>query len=333
MKILLGHTFEDIISLENLLWAWQEFECGKKNKSDVHTFRMHLFEQIKRLHEELSSRTYTHGGYIRFRINDPKPRAIHKAQVRDRVVHHALHRIVYPFFDAKFIDDSFSTRVGKGTHGAMDRFSLYARKVSRNHTRTCYVLKCDIRKFFASIDHEILYSILRQYIPDQGMLWLFTRIIDSFQSSSGKGLPLGNLTSQLFANIYMNGFDQFMKHGLRVKYYIRYADDFVMLSHERSVFEKTIPLVETFLSERLKLGLHPDKVSIRTIASGVDYLGWVHFSDHRIPRGTTKRRALKVLNSNPSEATFQSYLGLFSHGNTWKLQRNMRNNRWFSGNS
>ncbi|MDP2656112.1 MAG: reverse transcriptase domain-containing protein [bacterium] len=328
MKILLGHTFEDIISHDNLIEAWLEFECGKRNKWDVRAFRDHLFENINALHEELLSGEYMHGAYTRFYINDPKSREIHKAQVRDRVVHHALHRILYPFFETKFIADSFSARVGKGTHSAMDRFTSYSCKVSRNNTRTCYVLKCDIRKFFASIDHAVLYCILEDYIPDRKILWLLSRIIGSFKSSSDKGLPLGNLTSQLFANIYMNLFDQYIKHDMRVPHYIRYADDFVLLSQDRSILERTIDPIQDFLSDKLKLSLHPNKVSIRTIASGVDYLGWVHFADHHVLRATTRRRMFKKLSHDSNEATLQSYLGLLSHGNTHKIRTSILNDHW-----
>ncbi|HCY18108.1 TPA: hypothetical protein DHT42_02855 [Candidatus Nomurabacteria bacterium] len=134
-------------------------------------------------------------------------------------------------------------------------------------------------------------------------------------------MPLGNLTSQLLVNVYMNEFDQFVKHKLRVKYYIRYADDFVVLSDSKNYLENLLPKINDFLNESLKLSLHPDKVFIKTIASGVDFLGWVHFPKHRVLRTTTKRRMLKKLKDNPKNETLQSYLGLLKHGNAYKLSK------------
>lgn len=313
--------FEDIISVENLLVAWNEFLKGKRNKSDVQEFGLSLFDNILLLHEELASGQYMHGPYYRFTIADPKPRIIHKAEVRDRLVHHAIHRMLYPFFEKTFISDSFSCRKEKGTHRAMNRFRSFGYKISKNHTKTCWVLKCDIKKFFDSIDHEILLGILRSYTPDKATMLLLGNIISSFSVIPGKGLPLGNLTSQLFANVYMNQFDQFMKHTLKAKYYIRYADDFTVLSDQIAPLELLIPKIDGFLKTRLKLSLHPNKVSISTFASGVDFLGWVHFPDHRVLRTATKRRMMRRLREHPTGETKRSYLGLLSHGNTTKIKK------------
>jgi retron-type reverse transcriptase len=176
------------------------------------------------------------------------------------------------------------------------------------------VLKCDIRKFFASIDHQILTAILKQKIQDKDILNLLENIIKSFSP----GLPLGNLTSQLLVNIYMNEFDQWVKHKLKAKYYIRYADDFVFLSEEGSYLEDDVrQKVEDFLTHHLKLSLHPDKVFIKTFASGVDFLGWVHFPYHKVIRSVTKRRILRKAN----EKNVTSYVGLLRHGNAYRLSR------------
>ena len=279
-------------------------------------------DNICDLHAHLSSRTYRHGAYHAFNISDPKPRNIHKATVRDRLLHHLLHTELYRYFDQKFIYDSYSCRVGKGTHKAMDRFTDFGRIVSRNGTRTCWVLKCDIRKFFANIDHRVLKDILANHISDLDLIGLLGHIIDSFMTP-GKpdvGLPLGNLTSQLLVNIYMNEFDHFMKRTLKVKRYIRYADDFVILHEDKTYLEELLPLIADFLATRLKLSLHPNKVFIKTLASGVDFLGWVHFPTHRVLRTATKRRMF----ANPGivaadEAVLNSYKGLLSHGNAQKL--------------
>lgn len=294
---------------------------GKKNKADVQEFSFCLMDNILALNAELSNHTYRHGGYQAFNISDPKPRNIHKATVRDRLLHHAIYRKLYPFFDRTFISDSFSCRLHKGTHKALNRFHYFTHKVSRNNTRTCWVLKCDIRKFFANIDHGTLRNILKSYIPDNDILWLLDEIMESFHSfAPGIGLPLGNLTSQLLVNIYMNEFDQFMKHKLKASYYIRYADDFVILSPDKQRLEELIPQIALFLKERLKLALHPDKTFIKTLASGVDFLGWAHFSDHRVLRTATKRRMLTRMLEHPTEETVASYLGLLKHGNAHNVQ-------------
>lgn len=326
MRIQLSHTFKEIISLDNLLTAWQEFVRGKRNKADVQLFGRHLAERLTVLHEDLAGKAYRHGGYYAFSITDPKPRSIHKAKVVDRVLHHAVYRLLYPFFDNAFIYDSYSCRRERGTHKAMEQFKRFSSKVSLNHTRTCWVLKCDIKKFFASVDQTILLGILATYIRDPDILWLLQEIISSFHSTQpGKGLPLGNLTSQLLVNVYMHEFDYYVKHNLKGRHYIRYADDFVLVSADKTWLEAQIPKIETFLREVLCLSLHPDKVYIRSLASGVDFLGWVHFPDHRVLRPATARRMRKRIRANPTPESVQSYLGLLKHGNTTRLTKTVLN--------
>ena len=334
-------NFKKIISIENLLLAWKEFLRGKRNKKDVQEFQLRLMDNILSLHNDLKNKTYKHGGYIAFNISDPKPRNIHKANVRDRLLHHAIYRILYSYFDSKFIHDSYSCRINKGTHKAMNRFRDFFRKVSKNNTKTCWVLKCDIRKFFANIDHAILKNILSKSLFDTDIFWLISQVIDSFYTQLNVrssaiaenitnpiyaiadickvGLPLGNLTSQLLVNIYMNEFDQFVKRELKVKYYIRYADDFVILSDDKNHLEDLLPKISSFLEKELELQLHPNKVFIKTIASGVDFLGWVHFPKHRVLRNTTKRRMLKSLKNNQKVEMIQSYLGMLKHGDAHRL--------------
>lgn len=320
-NIKLIHTYGDIISLENLLEAWKEFVRGKRHRKDVQEFESRLMDNILTLHMELTIKSYRHSKYESFKISDPKPRDIHKASVRDRLLHHALCRILYPFFDKTFIVDSYSCRVGKGTHRANNRFRECAYHVSKNNTKTCWVLKCDIRKFFASIDQEILLQIFQKRISDPDIVWLASEIVGSFRPTGfGIGLPLGNLTSQLFVNIYMNEFDQFVKHRLAVKQYIRYADDFVVFSRDRSWLEDILLQMKYFLLRNLKLQMHPDKVFIKTLASGVDFLGWTHFSDHRVLRTATKRRMFRNIEAKGNKKeVVQSYLGLLKYGNAWRL--------------
>ncbi len=340
-RVQFTHSYEDIISVENLLAAWKEFVRGKRGKKDVQEFQYKLMDNILGLHRDLREGTYKHGGYKAFKISDPKPRDIHKATVRDRLLHHALYRILYPFFDRIWITDSYSCRKEKGTHRAMNRFRACAYQVSKNHTRTAGVLKCDIRKFFASIDHSILLRIITTYIPDKRVVSLITEVVGSFRSLAttsspnqysyrtsiakyrniDKGLPLGNLTSQLLVNVYMNEFDQFMKHRLKAKYYIRYADDFVVLSDSKTYLRELLTHIEHFLRLRLNLNLHPQKVSIASLASGVDFLGWVHFPDHRVLRTSAKRRMVRrVVGLEKDSPTVQSYVGMLGWGNTGKLK-------------
>lgn len=323
-------SYDDIISYENLLAAWQEFLNGKKKRKDVAEFSARFADNMSRLHNDLVARTYCHGNYHPFKINDPKPRDIHKATVRDRLVHHAIYRTLYPYFDGKFVYDSYSCRRGKGTHRAIDRFRDFGRIVSKNNTRTCWILKCDIRKFFASIDHAALKSILARHILDRGVIGLFSEIIDSFHTHGkpGIGLPLGNLTSQLLVNIYMNKFDHYAKRVLKAKYYIRYADDFVVLSEDKGFLKSLIPCMAEFFRLRLNLEFHPKKVFIKTLSSGVDFLGWVNFPKHRVLRTATKWRMLrnleKEIDSINHPAIMASYLGLLKHGNAHTLVQKVR---------
>lgn len=320
------HSYNDIISLENLLAAWKEFLNGKRRRKDLQDFELRLMQHILLLHQDLFAKSYKHSAYEAFNISDPKPRQIHKASVRDRLLHHAIYRVLYPFFDKTFIADSFSCRKGKGMHKAIDRFKIFVRKASHNHTKTVWVLKCDIRKFFASVDQSVLIEIIKGYISDKDIVGLISEIIGSFHSTGkGVGLPLGNLTSQLLVNIYMNEFDQFMKHKLKAKFYIRYADDFVIISTDRVWLENLIAPIRTFLKDVLKLEIHPKKISIITLASGVDYLGWVHFPDHQVLRTSTKKRMMRgIIEKMGKTETVQSYLGLLSNGNTWKLQQKIK---------
>jgi RNA-directed DNA polymerase len=324
MKIKLKEKLQTVASLHNLLSAWEEFLPGKRAKPDVQEFGAHLMDNIIRLHEDIVNHTYRHGGYQAFKISDPKPRDIHKAGVRDRLLHHAIYRVLYPFFDRTFIADSYSCRIGKGTHKALDRFRSFGQRAGRNNTRTVWVLKCDIKKFFASIDHATLIEILKSRIDDPAITGLLREVIESFSSiASGIGLPLGNLTSQLLVNIYMNEFDQFVKHELRAEYYIRYADDFVIFSSNRAWLAIILPEIRNFLVNRLRLTLHPRKVSIGTLAAGVDFLGWVHFPDRRVLRTATKRRMLKRIMTHPTPETIASYRGMLSHGNAARLARRL----------
>jgi len=220
-------NYSQLISIENIFQAWEEFKKGKRNKYDVQVFERNLEDNLFDLHLELKSKTYRHGSYQDFYVNDPKRRHIHKAEVADRIVHHLLYKYLYGLFDDTFIFDSYSCRLEKGTHKAVTRLEKFARIVSKNYTQDCWALKCDIKKFFASVDHEILKKLISEKVKDSEILRLVNQVIESFQSTRAqpmlglnpdKGIPLGNVSSQIFANIYLNELDQFIKHKLKAEY-------------------------------------------------------------------------------------------------------------------
>jgi len=324
------------VSISNLLAAWNEFKRGKRKKKDIALFELHLEDNLFALHKMLVSHTYIHDPYDAFYVYDPKRRHIHKASVRDRVLHQAIFRVLYPIFDPHFIYDSYSSRNYKGTHAGVSRLNDACRKVSKNWKKTAYVLKCDIRKFFDSIDHHVLRNLIVQKVNDPETLWLADSIFASFEKEKGKGLSLGNVTSQLFANVYMNEFDQFAKHVLKAHYYFRYCDDFVIVHSDRKFLEHAIVKIRAFLKEILLLDLHPYKVEIRKITQGVDFLGYVVLPHTQVVRTKTKNRILRKLksaqndfkNKRIAQQTFQSkvdsYLGVIVHAQNKEVERKIR---------
>ncbi len=320
-----------LISIENIFQAWNEFKKGKKGKKDVQNFEINLEDNLFNLYLRLKNKNYQHGKYISFYVNDPKRRHIHKTCVADRVVHHLLYKYLYELFDKTFICDSYSCRLEKGTHRAVKRLSMFIRKVSKNYTGYCWALKCDVKKFFATVDQEILLNLLKKKIEDTNILWLLGKVIESFDSELGKdkGVPLGNLTSQIFANIYMNELDQFIKHKLKIKYYLRYADDFVILSDDRNYFRGLTIRISNFLESSLKLALHENKVIIGKYTRGIDFLGYVVLPYAILPRTRTKKRMFRKLKEKVNLSNFdqslQSYLGYLSHANSHELTEEVKN--------
>jgi retron-type reverse transcriptase len=311
-----GLTYEKICSLENLFFAWTKFRKGKRSRLDVMGYERHLEDNLFALREELLAGTYQHQSHQPFTIYDPKRRQIHKASVKDRVVHQAIVSVIEPLFDPRFIHDSYSCRIGKGTHAAVDRLGSFLRQASHNNTRTIYALKCDVRKFFASVDHRVLLGLLSRRISDQRTIELLERIIGSFSSAHGRGIPLGNLTSQLFANIYLHELDLFMKQSLWEKHYVRYCDDFVTLSTSKKHLRAVAQMVSEFLGSRLRLELHPRKIFLRTWSQGIDFLGYVLLPLATILRTKTTKRMLKKAN----QGNANSYLGVCRHADAFELE-------------
>lgn len=328
-------TYQDIITIENLFQAWYEFRKGKRKKVDVQLFERNLEDNLFELQKNLQNKTYRHGIYQEFYVNDPKRRHIHKAGVCDRVVHHLLYKYLYELFDKTFIYDSYSCRIDKGTHRGVKRLKYFARKVSKNYTKPCWALKFDVKKFFASIEHKILLHLLARKVEDPNIIWLIKEVVDSFHSDKGAGygIPLGNLTSQVFANVYMNELDQFIKDQLKVKYYLRYADDFVILSRNKMLLESCVIPIEEFLKANLNLELHPSKIIFRKLSWGIDFLGYITLPYYRLPRTNTKKRVFKKLKQKIDSPNFSqstlSYLGYLSHANSYALIQDLKNKIWF----
>jgi len=326
------NLFSKIISLENFYSAWREFRRGKGSRPDVQEFDFYLEDNLFRLARELEQKSYSHSNYAAFNINDPKPRRIHKASVRDRVVHQALFRQIQLLFDRTFIFDSYSCRTGKGTHRAVCRLEQFLRKATSNYHRNTFVLQCDIQKFFYNIDHNILFNLISKKVKDKEAIWLIQKVIKSFQTEKDKGLPLGNVTSQLFANVYLNELDQFAKHNLKARYYIRYCDDFLIINNNISILSGIVIEINNFLNSKLDLDLHPKKIIIKKLSQGVDFLDYINLPHYRVLRTRTKNRMLKriktardnleteLIDQKKFKRILDSYFGLLSHcyGNNLK---------------
>lgn len=284
------NLFNRVISFTNLLTAAKKAAKGKSEQYNVMLFFAKLEENLYRLQGELDNQSYIPGKYHTFHIYDPKTRLISAAPFRDRVVHHALMNIIGPLLERSFIFDSYANRVGKGTHKAINRFQFYLKRYS-------YLLKCDIKSYFPSIDHAILKALTRKRIGCKKTLWLVDTIIDGSNKQQPvvdyfpgdtlftnlerrKGLPLGNLTSQLFANYYLNPFDHFVKETLQCSAYVRYVDDFVLFADSKLLLREWQWRIESFL-QSYRLKLQPKRCFIFPAKIGIRFLGQVVFPTHR----------------------------------------------------
>ena len=313
--------FEQLITFENIFRAWELFKTGKRKRQDVIHFESSLEDNLFQLRDDLVSGRYRHNPYAPFTIHDPKQRTIHKAVVKDRVVHQAVINVIESLFEGKFIFDSYSCRINKGTHAAVARLRSFLRSATRNGTATVYAVKCDVKKFFASVDHAVLIRLLCGQITDQKMIALLRMIVESFSVTPGIGLPLGNLTSQLFANVYLHELDWHIKQRMRVRHYLRYCDDFVMLAPSMQEAVRLVEQADDFLRNTLNMQLHPNKIRIRTWRQGVDFLGYVLLPNAIILRPQTAKRAVRCI--TPENAS--SYLGLCTHTNAYELSCLLRN--------
>ena len=261
--------YNQIIPFNNLYLASQKAFRGKKDKERVSLFYFHLETELLKLERELKNETYQLSPYRLFTIYEPKERQICAADFRDRVVHHAICNVMEPIWDKTLISDTYACRKNKGTHRAIHRVQEFSKRYP-------YFFKCDIRKYFDSIDHGVLHQILRKKIKDPQLLNLLDQIIETPVSPllpSGKGLPIGNLTSQYFANLYLGELDQCMKSGFSLKVYVRYMDDIICFGYTKSELDERKEQIETFLKERLFLKLKDKMTLIAPVSEGIPYLG------------------------------------------------------------
>lgn len=336
--------YQQLCSWDNLLLAYHKASQDKRGQPPAATFEYRLEDNLLQLQRELLDKTYRPGRYTSFYVHDPKRRLISAAPFRDRVVHHALCNLIEPIFERSFIADSYANRVGKGTHRALDRAQQCARRYR-------YVLPCDIRQFFPSIDHAILREILARKIENADVLWLVDRILasgvgvlseeytmvyfpgdDLFAVHRPRGLPIGNLTSQFWANCYLNPFDHFVKRELGCLGYLRYVDDLLLFADDkRTLGQWRAALIERLA--QLRLTLHAEAAQARPVTEGIPFLGFTVFPTHRRlkrRKGVAFQRRFKrllhdyatgMVSFEQVTASVQGWVNHVRYGDTWGLRR------------
>ncbi len=277
---------------------------------------MHLEDNIFSLYKELESATYQHSSYTYFQIFDNKKRDIYKAFVRDRIVHQVIYECLLSRFESVFISDSYASRENKGQYKAIDTFRYFV-KLARNQHKECYVLKCDVRKYFDNVDHGVLLGFIKEKVSCEKVLKIIKEILTSYSSNgSPKGIPLGNITSQIFANIYLNKLDQYVKKELRCRFYVRYNDDLVVVSSDSKDLIKIKEKIIVFVKQKLFLDIPLAKTSIRKISWGVDFLGFTILPEAVMLRNKTKNK----IYANISIKNAHSYLAILKHCNSYNLK-------------
>jgi len=340
--------YETICHPLNIWAAYRNAARGKRCQPAAAVFEYDLEKNLIELEEELKAETYLPGVYHNFLIHKPKRRLISAAPFRDRVVHHALMNVIEPLFERQFIFDSYANRRGKGTHAALDRCTFYLR-------RHQYVMHLDVCQFFPSIDHEILLSILSRKIGDEKTMNLIRKIVasgqgvqeeeyemryfpgdDLFASHRPRGLPIGNLTSQHWANVYLNELDQYAKRARKCHAYIRYVDDVLLFSDEKPCLHEWRREIIHYL-QNLRLTIHESSAQPERTRDGIPFLGFIVFPDHRRLKranGIAFQRRLKTMYSlySSGKMTFpdltqrvQSWINHAGYGDTWNLRRKILN--------
>jgi retron-type reverse transcriptase len=343
----LGKLWEKVIDFENLYLASRKAQKGKRFRDNVLEFNDNIENSLFELHHELETKTYQPGEYHTFRIYDPKPRLISAAPYRDRIVHHALCNIIIPPIEKSFIFDTYANRIGFGSHKALKRFIKFA----RSHR---YVLQCDIKKYFPSIDHEILKQQISRKIKCQDTLWLIEAIIDNSNPQEPvndyflgddlltplqrrKGLPIGNLTSQFFSNFYLNSFDHFIQEKIKCHNYLRYVDDFALFSDDQVFLAEARRSIEDYLTT-LRLTIHPIKSQLFETKQGANFLGFRVLPDRIRVRNDNLRRSRRRFRELQYDYRYQqislekliqrvqSWEAHLKHGDTYQLRRKIFDN-------
>lgn len=346
-----SERYSQIVAWPNLLLAYRKAAKGKRGLAPVAAFEHQVADRLLALQDVLTTFTYTPGGYASFYIHDPKCRKISAAPFRDRVVHHAICNIIEPVFEQHFIADSYANRLGKGTHRAVDRFQTFAR-----HYR--YVLRCDVRQFFPSLDHAILHATLARMIHEEDVLWICDRILASGQGVLAdaydmtyfpgddllaalrpRGLPIGNLTSQFWANCYLNPFDHFVRRELRCPAYLRYVDDFALFSDSKSQLWAWKRAIITRL-EQLRLTIHEEAAQVMPCECGIPWLGFVVYPTHRRVKARNVIRFLRRLRESWTaycagtisfaefDAGVQGWINHVRFADTWGLREHVLGQGW-----
>jgi len=338
-----------MFTFNQLYYCYLKCRKNKRNTINQLAFEVNAEQNLLRLEEELNNRTYLPARSICFVVDRPKLREIFAADFRDRVVHHVLVDHLEPIAEPKFIYDSYACRKNKGTHGAVKKLQGFTRSVTENNSKRAYCLQLDVRSFFVTINKDILFDLVMKYTKDPDMIWLSTVVIYNdctenckmtkgkdlikhipehktlFKQTKNKGLPIGNLTSQFFANMYLNELDQFVKHTLRCRYYVRYSDDFLILHREKDRLEKWKKEVDLFLKDKLDLALNTHKTTIQPISNGIDYLGYIVRPFYiLIRRRVINNLKKKILNGTLNKQSYVSYLGHFKHANAYKLKQHIK---------
>lgn len=327
--------------------AYEKAKRHKSQNSSVQEFEKHWKINLCILMNELRTQTYEPLPLKKFILRDPKTRRICVSNFRDRVVHHALVNILQPIFEPMFIYDSFASREGKGTLAASRRLDMFLHKITKNgklvqgarnnNVVKGFAFKADIRHYFETVDHEVLVGIIQEHIKDEKIIWLIRMILGNYNSGVvGKGMPLGNWTSQFFANIYLNELDQYVKHELKVKYYLRYVDDFLILHNSKLVLEEFQVKIKEFL-KILQLELHPNKCKISPICCGIGWLGFRVFYHYKLIRQrnirSIKGRLIQIsedYSKNICDAqhvvdVMNGWNAYAMQGNTYSLRKRLKN--------
>ncbi|MCK9312220.1 MAG: reverse transcriptase/maturase family protein [Candidatus Pacebacteria bacterium] len=311
-----GNFYPEIYNFSNLYLSFLQVRKGKRYKKEILEFYFNLEENLFDIQKNLKNETYKHGDYKTFIVRDSKKREIKAPRVRDRVVHHALCNLINPFFDNTFYNYSYACRKGKGNHMAV---ADVKRKLNKKDDFYCF--QSDISKYFDSVNHCFLYKIIEKKIKDVKVLKLIREIIESNE----KGIPIGNLTSQLFANIYLNELDQFIKRKLNIKYYFRYMDDFLIFSIDKKYLREIKEKVQIFLKEKLKLEYKEKATRIFPISLGIDFLGYIIFKEYIVLRKKTVLRLVKKLKGKDFSIAFYTWKAYSKKSKSYNLTQKIFN--------